>query len=131
MPGYLITDRTIEKVKGLVERLMDFTCSIERAATSTTDDYGQDVPSGWVVAHAGVICSYKASSIEKNQRTSEFVETDPQMKMPLGTDVLLTDRITAVKDRHGIAVEPGTFEIKSITPRMGNLLLVLSSTGQA
>lgn len=111
---------------------MDFTCVIERAGSTEPDEGGQDVPGDWenlpppAEFPDGQPCYYKGESSEFDTDRGEYVKTSPTLKLPVGTDVKLVDRITQITDRQGVQVQPGTFEITALTPRLGSILLSLS-----
>jgi len=123
----IFTDKVIDQVAAVQEGFMDFTCLIERATTTTPDDWNNDEPGDFETLPDRVVCSFKPALEEIDKATGQFVSVPARVKMPLGTDVRLTDRIVDLKDRHGNSVEPYRFEIKSITPRLGNLKLILQA----
>lgn len=111
---------------------MDFTCVIERAGSTAPDEGGQDVPGDWedlpppAEFPDGQPCYFKPESTELDTERGEYVHSAASLKLPSGTDVLLTDRVTQIKDRAGVEVQPGTFEITALTPRRASILLTLS-----
>lgn len=129
MPKFLFSDRLIAQVKDIQLSTMDFTCQIERNSTESEDDWNDENPEDYQSLPDRVACSFKPASEEMDRKTGQYVEVPAKVKMPLGTDVRLNDRLIDIRDRNDIAVEPSRFEIKSITPRIGNLKLVLQAIG--
>lgn len=111
---------------------MDFTCVIERAGNTAPDEGGQDVAGDWEALPPpddfpeGQPCYFKPESTELDTERGEYVKSSPTLKLPFDTDVTLQDRITQIKDRAGVEVQPGTFEITALTPRRGSILLTLA-----
>lgn len=125
--AFLLTDSTIESLKKVVESTMDFTCDVLRATAGSADTYGQDTENTFNTFLTGLICSFGLTGTEKETPQADFTQYQPVLRVPVGTDILLTDRVANITDRHGQVVQPSVFEIVAITPRKGSILVALEA----
>lgn len=121
--GLLINDRTVRQVRQVENRLMDYTCTVKRQATSTgTNGYNQSKKDGAWNAHlVGQACKLGQQSItvntgEQQSSISSMIVNRYTLSFPYGTDVVTTDHIYDLKDRDGRLVDPTIkyYEIKEL-----------------
>jgi hypothetical protein len=129
MPDFLITNQLKLQIEAIQQSTMDYTCSIERNNSISDDSWKNENPADYQPLPDRVACSYKPQMTEIDQKTGQFVSVPAKMKMPLDTDIRLTDRVIDIQDRNGIGALPFRFEITSITPKIGHKSLIVQAIG--
>lgn len=105
-------------------------CRVERNTATTPDSYGDEPTPVWVTQVASQPCYWyeQASGQGGEQRgVLNFTIYTHRLLLPLGVDVLETDRINGITDRLGVSLTTKTFNIKSIVRRPDHLLLVMEA----
>jgi len=102
-----------------VRRMMRYTATCQRRA-SGADAYGQ--PNGEWVDQPGVACYVYTDTPSRKANVDDGVTAQLSIRvwLPLGTDILATDRFSHIKTRLGETVH-GRLDIDGVNRRTGYL----------
>lgn len=133
--GFLISDRTVSQVRGIQNRLMDYTCTVKRPGASPgRDSDNQPIEAGWDTVLTGQPCklAMQSNTVNTGEQQSQdvaLVVNRYKVSFPHGTDVLITDRIYDLKDRDGNEVDATVdhYEIKELIPDRFKLSLAVEA----
>jgi hypothetical protein len=120
MSKLLISNKTLAQAKRLHEQAMDFKCDITRPVSSGVDAINQPLPAHYQSHLPDVPCLYIQNvstgtvTGEQIENWSAFALTKYQIFIPIGTDVEITDRVEAIRNRESNPVDDAVkyYEIK-------------------
>lgn len=89
-------------------------------ATTVIDSLGQPTPT-WAAHLPSLPCRWwtkDENEVMDGQKVAVFSPT--RILVPIGTDILVTDRITAIKNRAGVTLVGNTLQIRAVIRRRGH-----------
>lgn len=106
--------------------LMPHRADVQRDNASTTTDWNTPVKPDWQTHLLNVKCFlWSRNKREAIDEEKIAVIEDLRCMMPLGTDVTEKDRIANVKDRQGVTIVSGSFDVQGLMRKHDHLELVL------
>ena len=101
-------------------------CTIERAASGGSDEWGQPVPPVWETHLSGVLCkAWTNAAREPVDADKSVVIEDRRVALPLDTDVTEADRLGDITDAAGTVLFEGPMDIVGVLRYSRHMELLL------
>lgn len=100
-------------------------CTIQRTTPSPADDWGQPGEAPWVVRADNVPCWHWTDAAREVLGTVSAVVSDMRLILPKGTVITELDRVVNIRDRQGVIIEAGPFQVRPVVDRHTHLEIAL------
>jgi hypothetical protein len=132
----LLNSHALNMLRGVRQQAFHYRCTIQRGESPGTDDYGHPMPipeDAWANHLVDVPCAFlPKGGGQQGERTgadTNYTAGLPELHVPPGTDVRVSDRISEIKNRAGDVVEATVpyYNIVQVVPRETYTLLLLEA----
>lgn len=97
------------------------------SSSSSTDQYNQPGPKTWATKQTDLPCwAWSTARDEVVDEDKIAVVESMEMIVPLGTSIDERDRVNGIKDRAGVVIFSGIFNVESVVRRPGDLEVTMS-----
>ena len=97
------------------------------SSSSTEDQYNQPGPLTWTTKTASLVCwAWSTARDEVVDEDKIAVIESMEMIVPLGTSIDERDRVNGIKDRAGVVIFSGIFNVEAVVRRPGHIEVTMS-----
>ena len=129
MSTYLLNDKVIAQIRAVTGRLMDHTITLQRPTAGAPNAYNQPTVSYGAHPASPVKAAFSQTpgAGERDTPTADYTLGRYSLLVPAGTDIQTSDRITSIKDRNGVEVDPAAtvYNIIERVPGIAGLQLTI------